>query len=265
MQQKHFDRSEYAFTGRIDADRHVLSVFELQQRSDDKNPEAEQDNGIQFRAKELMQITTEVGPSNGGNNTGNSIEASSHEPLPPIRRSISVSTQTTESIQIDKFVFALLYIQWLAYGNSSTYEVSWKWPREVEDLHSHCRGRILYLEELHTIMDYIVKYTPQQWTGYSGHYLNDLKENIRELWRAALKSPGSIQQDRVVLLEYYASFSHWAKENDLICRVVIRGWNTPTPYLAFKAQGRLPTKKRHEEDEALLKLLEHVEGNSSSC
>ena len=122
------------------------------------------------------------------------------------------------------------------------------------------------------MIDYIVTYTPQQWTGYSGHYLNDLKDNIRELWRAALKSPRFIQQDRAVPLEWHASFSHWAKENNLICRVVIKGWKTDTPYLAFQNQGRLPgtkykkiTKKRHEDDEKFHALLKNLEGNSSSC
>ena len=138
---------------------------------------------------------------------------------------------------------------------------------------SYCEDRMVYVQELYIILDHILAYTPQQWTGWQGRYINELKENLRELWRATLTTRFFIQKE--VMLEWYACFSHWAKENELLCRVVLVGWNTPTPYLAFRSQGRrLPgskyknnTNKKDEDDEAFQKLLKSLDDNisTSSC
>ena len=102
-----------------------------------------------------------------------------------------------------------MYIQWLAYGTSEIYDVSCKWPSEIQELHRYCEDRMVYVQELYIILDHILAYTPQQWTGWQGHYINELKENLHELWRTTLTTPFFIQKE--VMLEWYACFSHWNK------------------------------------------------------
>ena len=172
-------------------------------------------------------------------------------PLPP-------TSTPTDVKEIDAFAFALLYIQWLAYGKSALYPRLEDWPPRVRQLEIHCNRYVDELPDLHAAVKYILQYLPSEWTEADGCYIPYLKRSAIVMWDAALKSGGFISQDFEVQLKWYHALNYYAVENSLLCKFIIQGVMTQRKRLIFQAQGRLKTtrykdcsKRRRCEDSVL--------------
>ena len=172
----------------------------------------------------------------------------------------SLPSTTTPIVmkEIDAFAFAFLYIQWLAYGKSSTYPLSEEWPPRVRELEIHCNRYVDELPDLHAAVNYILQYLPSEWRETDGCYIPYLKRSTIVMWDAALKSGGFISQEFEVQLKWYHALNYYAVENSLLCKFIIQGVMTQRKRLIFQAQGRLKTtrykdcsKRRRCEDRVL--------------
>ena len=121
------------------------------------------------------------------------------------------------------------------------------------------------LHELNEVINDILQYTPHEWKGFQGYYIDQMRAAIRKMWPTALRSPGFIVQDLQVQLKWYYSFNYHAVENDLLCKVVIHGPGTDTPSLAYQPQGRLSstrykktTPKTQQHDMALREAMQNA-------
>jgi hypothetical protein len=155
-------------------------------------------------------------------------------PLPPTPMPIDMNA-------IDAFAFALLYIQWLAYGTSNNHILPW--PSSVCKLQDHCRRYAHDLPELSAAIDDILQYTPREWRNFESCCTSELKRIIAKMWKAALKSNAFISKDLMVQLKWYYTLNFYAVENSLRCKFKMQGLYSQTHRLVFQAQGRLKTTK----------------------
>jgi len=144
--------------------------------------------------------------------------------------------------EIDAFAFALLYIQWLAFGNFNNSIVQdallETWPERVCQLQDHCRRCVRDHPDLSAAIDDILQYMPKEWKNYQDHYIPDLKRLIRKVWIAAFQGRGFISEDFQVQLKWYYALNRYAVENSLLCKIQIQKHR-----LVFQAQGRLKTTR----------------------
>ena len=154
--------------------------------------------------------------------------------LPPSPMPIDIN-------EIDAFAFALLYIQWLAYGTSNNHILPW--PSRVCQLQDHCRRYVHDLPELSAAIDDILQYTPTEWRNFEGYYIPELRRIIAKVWTAALKRHAFISEDLLVQLKWYYALNFYADETSLLCKFQIQGLSSQTPRLVFQAQGRLRSTK----------------------
>jgi hypothetical protein len=231
------------------------------------------DAPIRFAAGEVLQTMERGRPSDDGAGHGPGLDApvqaaeappppdddnddespfagDGPPPLPP------TSTPVSNIDEIDAFSFALLYIQWVAHGTSTTIILLEQWPSSVRQLQDHCNRRDDEVPELSTAINNILKYTPREWKLYEGYYIPELQRTMLEVWKAAFKpNTGFILDQLTVQLQWYYSLNYHTVENKLLCKFQIVGLKTQTPRLVFQAQGRLKmtrykkvTKRTREHD-----------------
>ena len=88
----------------------------------------------------------------------------------------------SEINRMDNAAFALLYIQWLVYGQDRHMYGVDDWPRQVRELLAHC-SLSSDLGSLNAALSELVIYPPYLWCKAA--YWHELKESITPMWKRA--------------------------------------------------------------------------------
>ena len=163
--------------------------------------------------------------------------------------------------EIDRCAFALMYIQWLAYGGpSSPYPLLGEWPDRVRQLKEHCTCYRTELPDLSAALNQICQHKPYEWRQSGDPDISGLKNLTKVMWKAAFKRGGGfIAPQLKVQIEWYYTLNYFAVENSLTCLFAVHGSMTETPQLCIKVQGRVKSlhygtcsAKQRARDRALL-------------
>ena len=180
-------------------------------------------------------------------------EGASQGPDAPIRfeeREVLQSTLPkftyTDVNDIDATAFALLYMQWLAYGQCNKHVLLEQWPSRVRHLAVHCTQFVADLCDLNAAIAAILQYTPREWHSQDGGYIPQLRQNMAAVWKSIFKIRGFISEGLSVQLKWYFALNYYAVQYSLSCKFLLKGVTTQTPELAFQAQGRCKsTRYKH--------------------
>ena len=163
----------------------------------------------------------------------------------------------SEINRMDNAAFALLYIQWLVYGEDRhMYDVD-DWPLQVHELRAHC-SLSSDLGSLNAALSELVIYPPYLWCKAA--YWHELKESITPMWKragliseAGLISGGLIPKAFEGKLKWMWCLNFYAVKNSLACNFVVKEYSLACsqkfkgePRLIYQAHGRYPSSRYNQ-------------------